>query len=79
MYHKESNYEKLNTIGVDVNFNKHWNHGVEIRFFDWFPDTRLQGVIRFLVYLADVASEFTRSKSSRKSLFGMRGWFALFT
>jgi hypothetical protein len=57
IYHKESNYEPLKTTGLDINFNKHWNHGVEVRFFDWFPEGRLQGVLRFLIYLADTASE----------------------
>jgi hypothetical protein len=56
-YHKTSGYNPLHKIGLDINFQKHWNHGVELRFFDWFPPTRLQGLLRFLVYLGDIALE----------------------
>ena len=54
-YHKNSGYEPLKTIGLDINFNKHWNHGIEIRFFDWFPDGRLLGLLHFLVLIMDVS------------------------
>ena len=56
-YHTRSGYKALDKIGLDINFHKHWNHGVEIRFFDWFPVNRLQGLLRFLVYLGDIALE----------------------
>jgi hypothetical protein len=56
-YHKTSGYKALDKIGLDINFLKHWNHGIEIRFFDWFPTARLQGLLRFLVYLGDCALE----------------------
>jgi hypothetical protein len=56
-YHNASAYTPLKTIGLDINFHKHWNHGVEIRFFDWFPPARLQGLLRFLVYLGDICIE----------------------
>jgi len=54
-YHKTSGYNSLNEVGLDINFNKHWNHGIEIRFFDWFPEGRLLGLLRFLVYVMDVS------------------------
>ena len=54
-YHKNSGYEPLKTIGLDINFNKHWNHGIEVRFFDWFPDGRLLGLLHFLVFVMDVS------------------------
>jgi hypothetical protein len=56
-YHKTSGYKALQKVGLDINFLKHWNHGIEIRFFDWFPPARLQGLLRFLVYLGDCALE----------------------
>jgi hypothetical protein len=55
-YHKSSGYVPLEKIGLDINFNKHWNHGVELRFFDWFPEERLHGLLKLLVYLGDVAT-----------------------
>jgi hypothetical protein len=56
-YHATSGYKPLEKVGLDINFHKHWNHGVEIRFFDWFPGNRLQGLLKFLVYLADMSVE----------------------
>lgn len=56
-YHMTSGYTKLEKVGLDINFNKHWNHGVELRFFDWFPEHRLQGLLKVLVYLGDLAIE----------------------
>jgi len=40
---------------MDINYKKHYNHGIELRFFDWFPETRLQELMEFLVYVADAA------------------------
>jgi hypothetical protein len=65
-YHKTSGYNALKTIGLDINFHKHWNHGIEIRFFDWFPPARLQGLLRFLVYLGDLAFETKCSPNPSK-------------
>ena len=52
-YHETSGYTLLKTIGMDINFRKHYNHGVEIRFLDWFPESKLQELMEFYVYLAD--------------------------
>jgi hypothetical protein len=54
-YHATSGYIALDKVGLDINFNKHWNHGVELRFFDWFPEERLPGLLKFLIYLGDLA------------------------
>ena len=54
-YHRNSGYQALDKIGLDLNFQKHWNHGLELRFFDWFPECRLPGLLRFLVYCMDVS------------------------
>jgi hypothetical protein len=51
-------------IGFDVNFNKFKNHGVEIRFFDWFPEEYLQGVMDFLVLLGAHAVTLVRRGES---------------
>jgi hypothetical protein len=54
-YHSESGYVMLNEVGMDITFRKHYNHGVEIRFLDWFPETMLKEVLEFYVYLADLS------------------------
>lgn len=54
-YHKISGYRQLEKIGMDINFRKHYNHGIELRILDWFPESRLEEVIELLVHVADVS------------------------
>ncbi len=58
-YHADSGYVMLDELGMDINFRKHYNHGVEIRFLDWFPESMLKGVMEFYVYLADLSLDIT--------------------
>jgi Alanine dehydrogenase/PNT, N-terminal domain len=39
-------------IGYDLNFNKFKNHGIEIRFFEWFPEEYLRDVMNLFILLA---------------------------
>ena len=50
---KDEAYEINSEIGYDINFNKFKNHGVELRIFDWFPEKYLEGVVNFLILLAE--------------------------
>ena len=52
-FYDKSAYEPLKTIGLDINFNKHYNHGIELRIFDWFPEEELEELLRILVHAAD--------------------------
>jgi hypothetical protein len=54
-YHKISGYNPLDQIGMDINYKKHYNHGIELRIFDWFAEERLLELISFIVYLCDAA------------------------
>jgi hypothetical protein len=54
-YHKESGYQPLKQLGMDINFNKHLNHGIEFRIFEWFPEGCLLDLLRTLVHLMDQA------------------------
>ena len=56
-YHEKSGYVPLEKIGLDINYKKHYNHGIELRFFDWFPEERLLELIELLVYAANHALE----------------------
>jgi len=49
---KDTPYLPNDQIGYDINFNKFKNHGVELRFFEWFPEEYLADVIHFIVLLA---------------------------
>ena len=61
-FHNESAYKKLSQIGMDINFNKHYNHGIEIRFFDHINDDQLKNVLTFLIYLGDFILDNTNKK-----------------
>jgi hypothetical protein len=54
-YNKSDAYEINEDIGYDINFNKFKNHGIELRFFDWFPEMYLEAVMNFLILLAERA------------------------
>jgi hypothetical protein len=50
-------YVPLDVIGLDINYNKHWAHGLELRFLDQLPMESLRVVMEQLVVLMDVALE----------------------
>jgi len=52
-YYKNSDYTKEDLIGLDINFHKHKNHGVELRIFDYFDESRLEEAFRFIILLMD--------------------------
>jgi hypothetical protein len=46
-------YTGLDHIGLDINFNKHYAHGVELRIFDGMSDANLQRVMEDCVLCGD--------------------------
>lgn len=50
-----SAYAPLDVIGLDINFNKHWAHGLELRIFDQMPMAALRAVLEHVVLLMDIA------------------------
>ena len=59
LYHKDSVYQKLDKIGLDINFNKHHYHGIEFRIFDYIPnDNDLLELLEFIINLLDHSLEF---------------------
>jgi len=57
-YYEFCGYNKLEKIGYDINFNKHYNHGIEIRFFEHQEEDKLKEIIEFLTLLADYSLEY---------------------
>ena len=53
-YYKNNGYVKLEDIGYDINFNKHYNHGIEIRFFDNMSKDHIEESFIFIIYLMDI-------------------------
>jgi len=57
-YYKNNAYNKLHEIGYDINFNKHYNHGIELRFFDFIPSTEDRfSCFEFIIFLMDFILE----------------------
>ena len=53
-FHDKSVYVKLDNLGLDINFNKHYNHGIELRIFDHITDNKLlKESFEFIIYLMD--------------------------
>ncbi len=53
-YYNQNNYNKLESIGMDINFNKYSNHGIELRFLDHITDkNKLFDSFEFIIYLMD--------------------------
>ena len=53
-YYESNGYNKLKEIGYDINFNKHYNHGIEIRFLDHITDSKkIFESFEFVIYLMD--------------------------
>lgn len=50
-------YNRLPALGIDINYNKHWNHGLEFRIFDWFPEALLPELFRMLIWMCDASLE----------------------
>jgi hypothetical protein len=60
-----SPYHTNDVIGYDVNFNKFKNHGIELRFFDWFPEEYLADLVFFLILLGEHAVHCAKRMSPR--------------
>lgn len=51
----ETAYTFQEKIGLDLNFNKHFQHGLELRWFDQISLAGLKEILRTLVALADTS------------------------
>ena len=54
-FHKNTDYKFLDELGLDINFNKHYCHGLEFRILDSLPINELEDIITLIVYLADLS------------------------
>jgi hypothetical protein len=58
-------YNKLEKIGLDLNFNKHGAHGLELRFFDQMAYDKLEKVMRGLVLVMDSSLKIKKAPNPR--------------
>jgi hypothetical protein len=70
--HNKTEYEPLDVIGLDLNFNKHWAHGLEIRIFDQMPLTQLREVMDHLVGIMDLSLSMKSVEDPRISTVWQR-------
>ena len=52
-YNRCGGYARLPKIGMDLNFNKHPNHGLELRFFEQLTIAQIRNIWGELIHLAD--------------------------
>jgi hypothetical protein len=63
---EKTDYIQLDSIGMDLNFNKHGAHGLELRFFDQMPYSSLEKVLEILVLMMDASLKFQKVEDPRK-------------
>jgi hypothetical protein len=55
--YEQIHYKMNDKIGYDINFNKFKNHGLELRFFEWFDESLLHEVLTAIVYILDYSQD----------------------
>lgn len=68
-FHKYVDYKLLDEIGLDINFNKHFCHGLEFRIFDSLQINDLKDILTFLVHLADLSLDIQLDNPKRAKLW----------
>jgi len=68
-YAKKAAYNLPEDIGMDINFNKHYSHGLEIRILESLPPHELQEIIQTLVYLADYSLVHTVPNPKKSTMW----------
>ena len=66
-FYERTAYVKLECRGLDINYNKHWNHGLEIRIFDGLRREDMLAVCRICWKLCQRSQEFDIVEDSRKT------------
>jgi hypothetical protein len=68
-FHEKVDYKFLNEMGMDINFNKHFCHGIEFRILESIPMDDLYDVLLLMVYLADFSLDVTVTNPKRSQLW----------
>jgi hypothetical protein len=66
-FYSKTDYVPLSEVGLDINFNKHYSHGIELRIFDGLLFDDIEKIIKVLVGLADHSLSFNIFDDPRKS------------
>jgi hypothetical protein len=68
-FHQRADYKFLNEIGLDINFNKHFCHGLEFRILESLPKEDLKDILLLFVYLADCSLDIEFENPTRSALW----------
>lgn len=52
-FHTKANYKFLDDLGMDINFNKHFCHGLEFRILESLPIDEINDILKLIIHLAD--------------------------
>lgn len=63
--YERTNYKSIDKIGMDINFNKHGAHGLELRFFDQMSYNNLEEVLYGLILVMDCALQIKQVSDPR--------------
>lgn len=68
-FHSKADYKFLNELGMDINFNKHYCHGLEFRILDSLPIQDLENILVLIVHLADFSLNKDLENPKKSSLW----------
>lgn len=68
-FHKDVDYKFLSDLGMDINFNKHFCHGLEFRILESLPINDLIDILKLIVHLADFSLEKELDNPKRSALW----------
>lgn len=68
-FHEKVNYKFLNELGMDINFNKHFCHGLEFRILEALPIHLIKDILILLVHLADFSLEKELNNPKKSKLW----------
>ncbi len=56
-FHKKADYKFLDEVGLDINFNKHYAHGLEFRILESLDYEDINKILDTTIYLADFSMD----------------------
>jgi hypothetical protein len=68
-FHQKADYKFLNEIGLDINFNKHFSHGIEFRILESLPIRDVKDILTLFIYLADLSLDIELENPTKTSLW----------
>lgn len=68
-YHEKVDYKFLDELGMDINFNKHYCHGIEFRILESIPINQLEDILESLILLADFSLEINVENPKKSSFW----------